>query len=83
MITISDGSLFINKSSSFLLLFELSYIIQNGVCYMTICDRSYPRQLAFSYLEELAKEFFMSYGNDITKKTLRPYAFVKFGKGWK
>ena len=47
---------------------------------MTICDRSYPRQLAFSYLEELAKEFFMSYGNDIKKKTLRPYAFVKFGK---
>ncbi|CAG8586591.1 5967_t:CDS:2 [Paraglomus brasilianum] len=40
--------------------------------------QSYPRQLAFSYLEELAKEFFMSYGNDITKKTLRPYAFVKF-----
>ncbi|CAG8787232.1 15787_t:CDS:2, partial [Cetraspora pellucida] len=40
------------------------YLIQNGVCYMTICDRSYPRQFAFSYLEELSKEFSMSYGNE-------------------
>ncbi|CAG8472633.1 8548_t:CDS:2, partial [Gigaspora rosea] len=55
------------------------YLIQNGVCYMTICDRSYPRQFAFSYLEELAKEFSMSYGNEVEKKNLRPYAFVKFG----
>ncbi|CAG8510681.1 2598_t:CDS:2 [Racocetra fulgida] len=46
---------------------------------MTICDRSYPRQFAFSYLEELAKEFSMSYGNEVEKKNLRPYAFVKFG----
>jgi len=54
------------------------YLIQNGVCYMTICERSYPRQFAFSYLEELAKEFSMSYGNEVEKRNLRPYAFVKF-----
>ena len=47
---------------------------------MTICERSYPRQFAFSYLDELAKEFSMSYGNEVEKRTLRPYAFVKFGK---
>ncbi|CAG8747442.1 8668_t:CDS:2, partial [Ambispora leptoticha] len=41
-------------------------------------DRSYPRQLAFSYLDELAKEFYTLYGNEIEKKNLRPYAFVKF-----
>lgn len=46
---------------------------------MTICERSYPRQFAFSYLEELAKEFSMSYGNEVEKRNLRPYAFVKFG----
>ncbi|CAG8434422.1 1412_t:CDS:2 [Scutellospora calospora] len=33
----------------------------------------------FHYLEELAKEFSMSYGNEVEKRTLRPYAFVKFG----
>lgn len=57
-----------------------SYIIEGSVCYLCICDQSYPRKLAFSYLEELAKEFNMSYGNEVDKPGLRPYAFVKFGK---
>ncbi|SAM01056.1 hypothetical protein [Absidia glauca] len=54
------------------------YIIEGSVCYLCICDKSYPRKLAFSYLEELGKEFNMSYGNDVDKPGLRPYAFVKF-----
>ncbi|KAI7903215.1 Longin-like domain-containing protein [Cokeromyces recurvatus] len=54
------------------------YIIEGSVCYLCICDKSYPRKLAFSYLEELAKEFNMSYGNEVDKPGLRPYAFVKF-----
>ncbi|KAL1916103.1 uncharacterized protein VTP21DRAFT_6107 [Calcarisporiella thermophila] len=58
--------------------FTFHYIIENGVCYLCICEKSYPRKLAFSYLEELAKEFFMSYGNEVEKPGLRPYAFVKF-----
>jgi len=45
---------------------------------MTICERSYPRQLAFSYLDELSKEFYTSHGNEVEKKNLRPYAFMKF-----
>lgn len=58
---------------------QQSYIIEGSVCYLCICDKSYPRKLAFSYLEELAKEFNMSYGNEAEKPGLRPYAFVKFG----
>ncbi|KAI9301057.1 Longin-like domain-containing protein [Cunninghamella echinulata] len=54
------------------------YIIEGSVCYLCICDRSYPRKLAFSYLEELSKEFNVSYGNEVDKPGLRPYAFVKF-----
>ncbi|CAG8649537.1 3033_t:CDS:2 [Cetraspora pellucida] len=54
------------------------YLIQNGVCYMTICDRSYPRQFAFSYLEELSKEFLMSYGNE-PFEALRIYVIYVFG----
>ncbi|CAO0791350.1 Longin-like domain-containing protein [Mucor lusitanicus] len=54
------------------------YIIEGSVCYLCICEQSYPRKLAFSYLEELAKEFNMSYGNEVDKPGLRPYAFVKF-----
>lgn len=59
---------------------NFSYIIEGSVCYLCICEHSYPRKLAFSYLEELAKEFNMSYGNEVDKPGLRPYAFVKFGK---
>lgn len=56
-----------------------SYIIESNACYLCICDKSYPRKLAFSYLEELVKEFNMSYGSEVDKPSLRPYAFVKFG----
>jgi len=55
-----------------------SYLIEEDVCYLCICEKSYPRKLAFSYLEELAKEFQNSYGNDVKKPGLRPYAFVQF-----
>lgn len=56
----------------------LHYIIEDDVCYLCICDHSYPRKLAFSYLEELAKEFSTSYGAEVHKAGLRPYAFVQF-----
>jgi hypothetical protein len=46
---------------------------------MAICDKSYPRKLAFSYLDELSKEFQGSYGDKIEAAT-RPYAFMGFGK---
>jgi hypothetical protein len=57
-----------------------SYIIDHGVVYLCICERNYPRKLAFTYLDDLSKEFFMSYGNEIDRPGLRPYAFARFGK---
>ena len=56
----------------------LSYLISDQICYLTITDKSYPRKLAFSYLQELAKEFSTSYGTEAQKPNLRPYAFVQF-----
>jgi len=57
----------------------LHYMIDDlGICYLCICDKSYPRKLAFSYLEELSKEFNTSYGQEALKPNLRPYAFVQF-----
>lgn len=56
-----------------------SYIIDHGVVYLCICERNYPRKLAFTYLDDLSKEFFMSYGNEIDRPGLRPYAFARFG----
>ncbi|KAL2915448.1 SNAP receptor [Polyrhizophydium stewartii] len=53
------------------------YLIEFGVCYLCLCDRSYPKKLAYQYLEELQKEFQSLYGGEIGTAA-RPYAFVKF-----
>ncbi|EEB05543.1 SNARE Sec22 [Schizosaccharomyces japonicus yFS275] len=58
--------------------YTFHYLIDNNICYLCICDQSYPRKLAFSYLEELASEFWSSYGEDALKPNLRPFAFVQF-----
>ncbi|KAJ2753875.1 SNAP receptor [Coemansia nantahalensis] len=58
--------------------YYLHYLLDQGVCYLCICERSFPRKLAFSYLDELAREFHMSYGGEVGKASLRPYAFIKF-----
>ena len=55
-----------------------SYLIANNVVYLTIAEKSYPRKLAFSYLDELSKEFYGSYGAKV-EETRKPYAFVSFG----
>ncbi len=55
-----------------------SYIIVDNVVYLTIAEKSYPRKLAFSFLEELSKEFANSYGPKVDAAR-KPYAFVGFG----
>ena len=55
-----------------------SYLIADNVVYLTIADKSYPRKLAFSFLDELSKEFAMSYGPKV-EGVRKPYAFVGFG----
>ncbi|KAK1925524.1 Longin-like domain-containing protein [Papiliotrema laurentii] len=57
--------------------YTLHYLIVDKVIYMCICDSSYPRKLAFSYLDELSKEFQGSYGEKIDSAS-RPYAFMGF-----
>ncbi|ORY85458.1 Longin-like domain-containing protein [Protomyces lactucae-debilis] len=56
----------------------LHYMIEDGICYLCIADKSYPRKLAFNYLSQVAKEFATSYGQEAQKQGLRPYAFVQF-----
>eukprot|EP00249_Psilotum_nudum_P017748 c26471_g2_i1 orf=470-1129(+) len=53
------------------------YLIEGGVCYLTMCDRSYPKKLAFQYLEDLKKEFEKVNRSQI-ETVARPYAFIKF-----
>lgn len=53
------------------------YIIESRVCYLTMCDRSYPKKLAFQYLEDLKNEFEKANHSQI-ETVARPYAFIKF-----
>lgn len=59
--------------------FTFHYLIEGDVCYLTLTDKSYPKKLAFQYLEELQSEFTRLYGTQIDSVT-RPYAFIKFGE---
>lgn len=58
--------------------FVFHYLIQADVCYLTLTDKSYPKKLAYQYLEELQSEFSRLYGPQIDAAA-RPYAFIKFG----
>lgn len=58
--------------------FSINYIISQGIIYLCICDKSYPRKLAFSYLSEISNEFFNSHGNAALNQSARPYGFSSF-----
>lgn len=60
-----------------LLLSYCSYLIENDVCYLVMCDKMYSKRMAFNYLEDIAQEFHKSYGRKVNTVT-RPYAFIEF-----
>lgn len=57
----------------------LSYFIDKDVCYLTMCDQSFSKRTTFSYLEEIANQFYAEYGTKINT-VARPYSFIEFGK---
>ncbi|MFS7958599.1 putative Longin domain-containing protein [Helianthus anomalus] len=54
-----------------------NYMVRNGVCFITLCDVSYPRKLAFHYLQDLQKEF-DKVDPQLVNQIIKPYGFVKF-----
>ena len=63
------------------------YMIDQGICYLALTDKSYPKRLAFLFLEEIAKDFTADlnaeYGENWmhTVDTVgRQYAFIKFDR---
>ncbi|KAI5290526.1 SNAP receptor [Ascosphaera aggregata] len=59
--------------------YTLHYLVQDDVVFLTICNHSYPRKLAFTYLADLATEFTTTYSQaQYLSPNLRPYAFVEF-----
>lgn len=59
--------------------FVNSYIIDNGVCFLTLTEKTFSKRAAFSFLEELSSEFHREFGHRIATAT-RPYSFIEFGE---
>ncbi|KAJ3342845.1 hypothetical protein HDU93_000975 [Gonapodya sp. JEL0774] len=51
----------------------------SALCYLVICERTYPRLLAFSYLLELEGGFNEQVTEIEVLTAVRPYAFIRFG----
>lgn len=63
------------------------YMIDNGICYLTLTDKSYPKRLAFLFLEDISREFeaeLKAEHGDEWMRTVetvgRQYAFIKFDR---
>ena len=52
-------------------------MIEQQTCFLTLCDRTFSKKAAFSFLEDLATEFHNQYGHKINTAT-RPYSFIEF-----
>ena len=64
-----------------------SYLIDQGICYLTLTEKTYPKRLAFLFLEEISRDFESDlkaeHGDEWlrTVETVgRQYAFIKFDR---
>ena len=53
------------------------YFIDNDACFLTMCDQTFSKRTAFSYLEDLATQFNAEYGTKV-QTVARPYSFIEF-----
>ncbi|KAF8380273.1 hypothetical protein HHK36_027756 [Tetracentron sinense] len=74
---ISKGTLLPSKMSIQIDHHCFNYLVENGFCYMTLCEFSYPRKLAFHYLQDLQREF-EKVDINLLGKISKPYSFIKF-----
>ncbi|KAJ9642037.1 SNAP receptor [Coniosporium tulheliwenetii] len=59
--------------------YTLHYLIYDNLVFLCICDQSYPRKLAFTYLSDLQQEFTTTYpSQQYLSPTCRPFAFIEF-----
>lgn len=47
------------------------------MCYLVLCEKTFSKRLAYSYLEDIAQEFHSQYGRKVNTVT-RPYTFIEF-----
>ena len=58
--------------------YNIHYLIASLIIYICISEKSYPRKLAFSYLQEISHEFQNSHGTDALSNSARPFGFSSF-----
>lgn len=58
--------------------YMINYSITDGIIYFTVTEGKFPKQIAFSYLEDLQKEFGKSHGTAALQAGVRPYQFAEF-----
>ncbi|KAJ3023537.1 SNAP receptor, partial [Thoreauomyces humboldtii] len=61
--------------------YTFHYIVEGGIIFLVLTDKSYTRLLAFSYLTELTKTFFAELRTSTRQgihAVQRPYSFIRF-----
>ncbi|KAK6155723.1 hypothetical protein DH2020_009971 [Rehmannia glutinosa] len=74
---ISRGALPLSKMTIFLDQYSFNYMVEDGICFMVLCDSMYPRKLVFHYLQDLQEEF-KKFDVGLTERIMRPYSLIKF-----
>ncbi|KAL5719843.1 hypothetical protein ACHQM5_012578 [Ranunculus cassubicifolius] len=73
---ISRGALPLSKMSIRIDHHFFNYLVENGICYTTLCESSYPRKLVLHYLQDLQREI-EKVDKKIVETIIRPYSFIK------
>jgi len=58
--------------------FKIYFTTEVGVCFLMICEINLAAVLAFSFVDELKREFTTQYTRGAVDKAIRPYSFIAF-----
>ncbi|KAM6986307.1 vesicle-trafficking protein SEC22a isoform 1-T2 [Aplochiton taeniatus] len=58
--------------------YNVNFTSSLGVGYLMVCTESYPNVLAFCFLDELQREFLVTYDTKRINSAVRPYSFIEF-----
>jgi len=63
---------------NYITIIIISYTISQNAVFLVLCDKPYPRLLAFSFLTELQQSFWDQISPADVTAAVRPYAFIRF-----
>ncbi|KAE9973702.1 hypothetical protein BLS_008028 [Venturia inaequalis] len=59
--------------------YTIHYIVKDSVIFLCICDQSYPRKVAFTYLSDISSEFTSVYpSGQYLSTTAKSYGYIEF-----